>query len=67
MTKEIIKENGFGSKGLNKGVFATIGRNGVFNMIYFGFYHSVKGFFAPYEVCIMSYHYTEIGFFKTFF
>ena len=27
---------------LTKGLTATIGRNGVFNMVYFGFYHSVK-------------------------
>ncbi|KAJ8950974.1 hypothetical protein NQ318_006358 [Aromia moschata] len=44
VTKQIVAENGFGFRGLNKGVTATIGRNGVFNMIYFGFYHSVKGF-----------------------
>jgi solute carrier family 25 (mitochondrial 2-oxodicarboxylate transporter), member 21 len=41
-TRQIIKEHGIGSKGLNRGLTATIGRNGVFNMIYFGFYHSVK-------------------------
>lgn len=50
VTKEIIKKDGFGFRGLNKGVTATIGRNGVFNMIYFGGYHSVKGFFPEYEV-----------------
>ena len=27
---------------LVKGLTATIGRHGVFNMVYFGFYHSVK-------------------------
>ena len=25
-----------------KGITATMGRNGFFNMIYFGFYHSTK-------------------------
>ena len=28
-----------------KGITATMGRNGFFNMIYFGFYHSVKNYF----------------------
>lgn len=42
VAKQIIAKDGFGSKGLNRGLTATIGRNGVFNMIYFGFYHSVK-------------------------
>ncbi|KAF5282135.1 hypothetical protein FQR65_LT02832 [Abscondita terminalis] len=49
VTRQIIKENGFGSRGLNKGVTATIARNGVFNMVYFGFYHSVKGYLPEYE------------------
>ncbi|XP_054262111.1 mitochondrial 2-oxodicarboxylate carrier [Macrosteles quadrilineatus] len=42
VTKQIVKEHGFGSRGLNKGVTATIGRNGLFNCVYFGFFHSVK-------------------------
>lgn len=53
MARQIIKKDGFGLQGLNKGLTATIGRNGVFNMIYFGFYHSVKDYFPAYEVrCI---------------
>ncbi|CAH0400148.1 unnamed protein product [Chilo suppressalis] len=44
VTRQIVRENGLGSKGLNKGLTATIARNGVFNMVYFGFYHSVKGY-----------------------
>jgi solute carrier family 25 2-oxodicarboxylate transporter 21 len=44
---------GIGFQGLNKGVTATIARNGVFNMVYFGFYHSVKGYLPEYKVCIM--------------
>lgn len=43
VTKQIVKEHGLGLRGLNKGVTATIARNGAFNGIYFGFYHSVKG------------------------
>lgn len=50
MARQIIKKDGFGLQGLNKGITATIGRNGVFNMIYFGFYHSVKDHFPALEV-----------------
>lgn len=49
VTRKIIAEQGFGSKGLNRGLSATIGRNGVFNMLYFGFYHSVKNIVPEYE------------------
>ncbi|CAG9819584.1 unnamed protein product [Phaedon cochleariae] len=49
VTRQIVAENGIGLNGLNKGVTATIARNGVFNMVYFGFYHSVKGFLPQYE------------------
>jgi len=47
VVREIIRRDGiFGSSGLlGKGVTATMGRNGFFNMIYFGFYHSVKNYF----------------------
>jgi hypothetical protein len=50
VTKQIINESGFGLNGLNRGLTATIARNGVFNMIYFGFYHSVKGIIPEYKV-----------------
>nr|XP_023021134.1 mitochondrial 2-oxodicarboxylate carrier [Leptinotarsa decemlineata] len=49
VTRQIVTENGLGLRGLNKGITATIARNGVFNMVYFGFYHSVKGFLPEYE------------------
>ncbi|CAH1104121.1 unnamed protein product [Psylliodes chrysocephalus] len=49
MTRLIINENGFGLRGLNKGLTATIARNSVFNMVYFGFYHSVKGYLPELE------------------
>uniref|UniRef100_A0A182PZX9 Mitochondrial 2-oxodicarboxylate carrier n=1 Tax=Anopheles farauti TaxID=69004 RepID=A0A182PZX9_9DIPT len=49
VTRQIINESGFGLNGLNRGLTATIGRNGVFNMIYFGFYHSVKGIVPEYK------------------
>nr|XP_044621450.1 mitochondrial 2-oxodicarboxylate carrier isoform X3 [Equus asinus] len=40
--RHIIKKEGLGLQGLNKGFTATLGRHGVFNMVYFGFYHNVK-------------------------
>lgn len=49
VTRKIIQNGGFGGRGLNKGVTATMGRNGVFNMVYFGFYHSVKNIVPAYE------------------
>ncbi|KPI90962.1 Mitochondrial 2-oxodicarboxylate carrier [Papilio xuthus] len=49
VTRQIVRENGLGSKGLNKGLTATMARNGIFNMVYFGFYHSVKGYIPEYE------------------
>lgn len=51
VTREIVRTNGLGKRGLNKGLTATIARNGVFNMVYFGFYHSVKGLVPEYQVC----------------
>lgn len=53
VTRQIVRENGLGARGLNKGLTATIARNGVFNMVYFGFYHSVKGIVPEYEVGII--------------
>lgn len=49
VTRQIIAEHGIGSRGLNRGLSATIGRNGVFNMLYFGFYHSVKDIVPEYH------------------
>ncbi|KAM9554617.1 mitochondrial 2-oxodicarboxylate carrier isoform 1-T1 [Guaruba guarouba] len=40
--RQIIKASGLGFQGLNKGLTATLGRHGVFNMVYFGFYFNVK-------------------------
>uniref|UniRef100_A0AAQ4RKT1 Mitochondrial 2-oxodicarboxylate carrier n=1 Tax=Gasterosteus aculeatus aculeatus TaxID=481459 RepID=A0AAQ4RKT1_GASAC len=40
--RRIINSEGFGLRGLNKGLTSTLGRHGVFNMIYFGFYFNVK-------------------------
>ncbi|XP_030641944.1 mitochondrial 2-oxodicarboxylate carrier [Chanos chanos] len=43
--RTIIRTDGFGLRGLNKGLTSTLGRHGVFNMIYFGFYFNVKDAF----------------------
>ena len=56
VAKEILKVDGYlgkpnGNGGLlNKGITATMGRNGFFNMVYFGFYHSVKNYVPAFEV-----------------
>lgn len=42
VAREIVKTQGLGFKGINKGVTATIGRNGLFNMVYFGLFHTVN-------------------------
>lgn len=42
VAREIVKTQGLGFRGLNKGVTATIGRNGLFNMVYFGLFHTVN-------------------------
>ncbi|XP_018804215.1 PREDICTED: mitochondrial 2-oxodicarboxylate carrier [Bactrocera latifrons] len=49
VAKRIVKTDGLGFRGLNKGVTATMGRNGTFNMVYFGFYHSVKNYVPAFE------------------
>uniref|UniRef100_A0A3B4AZF9 Mitochondrial 2-oxodicarboxylate carrier n=1 Tax=Periophthalmus magnuspinnatus TaxID=409849 RepID=A0A3B4AZF9_9GOBI len=40
--RKIISAGGFGLNGLNRGLTSTLGRHGIFNMIYFGFYFNVK-------------------------
>lgn len=43
VARQIIREEGLGTQGLSKGLTATLGRHGVWNMVYFGFYHNMKG------------------------
>ncbi|CAG0921100.1 unnamed protein product [Notodromas monacha] len=47
VTRQIVSESGFGFRGLNLGLTATCLRNGSFNMIYFGFFYSVKPLLPP--------------------
>ena len=50
VAREIIKEDGMGKNGLlGKGITATMGRNGFFNMIYFGFYHTMRAWLPSAE------------------
>ncbi|GJQ81499.1 hypothetical protein Trydic_g14654 [Trypoxylus dichotomus] len=49
VTRQIVSDSGLGLRGLNKGITATIARNGAFNMVYFGFYHSVKGYLPEFK------------------
>ena len=48
--RHIIRSEGFGSKGLLKGITATLGRHGLFNAVYFGSYYNMKRFFVSPEV-----------------
>lgn len=50
--RHIIKKEGLGLRGLNKGFTATLGRHGVFNMVYFGFYYNVKNIVPVNKVII---------------
>ncbi|XP_070576586.1 mitochondrial 2-oxodicarboxylate carrier-like [Ptychodera flava] len=47
--RDIVREKGLGLQGLNKGLTATLGRHGVFNCVYFSFYHNVKGWIPSVE------------------
>lgn len=42
VARRIHREGGLGLRGLNLGLTSTMMRNGAFNMVYFGFYFSVK-------------------------
>jgi hypothetical protein len=53
--RQIIKKEGLGFQGLNKGLTATLGRHGIFNMVYFGFYHNVKNIIPSSKVTIQSF------------
>ncbi|XP_076311486.1 mitochondrial 2-oxodicarboxylate carrier isoform X2 [Tachypleus tridentatus] len=44
VARSILHTNGIGLQGLNKGLTATLGRHGVFNMVYFSFYFNMKDF-----------------------
>lgn len=43
---KIIAEGGIGTNGINRGLTATLGRHGVWNMVYFGIFHEAMAY-AP--------------------
>uniref|UniRef100_A0A0K0FN00 Mitochondrial 2-oxodicarboxylate carrier n=1 Tax=Strongyloides venezuelensis TaxID=75913 RepID=A0A0K0FN00_STRVS len=49
MAREIIKKDGIGFNGLYRGFTATLARHGIWNTIYFGIYHSFKGYLPKVE------------------
>jgi solute carrier family 25 2-oxodicarboxylate transporter 21 len=59
--KKIINEGGFGLNGLNRGLTATLGRHGIWNMIYFGFYHNIKVYIPKTDVRSSSFVYCSIS------
>ena len=50
IAKSIMKEGGFGDRGFGKAITSTILRHGIFNMVYFSFYHNVKEIVPKSEV-----------------
>ncbi|KAK5971289.1 Mitochondrial 2-oxodicarboxylate carrier [Trichostrongylus colubriformis] len=54
MAREIIRADGMGSNGLYRGFNACFWMHGVWNMVYFGFYYSLKTMLPSAEVCISS-------------
>ena len=54
--REILRNDGV--KGLTKGLTSTLGRHGVWNMVYFGVYHNVKAVLPSPEVC--NYQHSDI-------
>ncbi|KAJ6655657.1 hypothetical protein lerEdw1_004893, partial [Lerista edwardsae] len=53
--RQIVQAEGLGLCGLNKGLPATLGRHGVFNMVYFGFYFNVKNLIPVQEEATLEF------------
>ena len=53
IAREVVRKDGLGMRGLNKGLTATLGRHGVWNMVYFSFYHNVKSLVPAAKVSVM--------------
>ena len=59
--KLIYNEGGFGLNGLNRGLTSTLGRHGIWNMVYFGIYHNIKNIMPKTDVFNFSLNfYTNI-------
>uniref|UniRef100_A0A1I7XRC6 Mitochondrial 2-oxodicarboxylate carrier n=1 Tax=Heterorhabditis bacteriophora TaxID=37862 RepID=A0A1I7XRC6_HETBA len=50
MAREIISKEGMGLNGIYRGLTATLGRHGAWNMVYFGLYHNMKVFIPDVSV-----------------
>ena len=59
---EIVRKDGYGTRGLLKGVTATLARHGIFNCVYFGSYYNMKQILIPSEVNVLSLHIDELSF-----
>ena len=55
VAKEIVKRDGFGTRGLMRGLTALLARDGVFGAIYFGSYYSMKQRIVSTEVMNQDY------------
>lgn len=61
--KKIVSKQGYGVEGLNRGMSATILSHGIFNMVYFGVYHSLKSRLRPFsDETLYLFHIMGIGF-----
>ena len=49
VAQDIVRKDGYGTRGLLKGVTATLARHSVFNGVYFGSYYNMK-LLVPSEV-----------------
>eukprot|EP00731_Ephydatia_muelleri_P021980 Em0014g571a len=52
--RDIARRDGFGTRGLYKGLTATLGRHGVWNAVYFGCYHNLKSLLTPSQSASVS-------------
>ena len=50
VTRSIVRRDGWGRRGLLRGLTALLARESVFNAVYFGGYYNMKLHFVPPEV-----------------
>ncbi|XP_049795735.1 mitochondrial 2-oxodicarboxylate carrier-like [Schistocerca nitens] len=61
--KKIVSNKGYGVEGLNRGMSATIISHGIFNMVYFGVFKSLKSRLRPFsDETLYLFHIMGIGF-----
>ena len=60
VARKIVKHDGFGTRGLLKGITATLARHGLFNAVYFGSFYNMKLLLVSPEVIpVYVYMYIE--------